>query len=112
MNVFSGRSSRVLRVLLEKPKVWSLTDISKELKAEAQRVEGVVRQSMDFGVSQGSISKVFSSLEEQLWIRRRGSAVVVPEPRRLLVEWAGKYKSAIAGGYEVLSKFRMRLETD
>ena len=92
MNVFSGRSSRVLRVLLEKPKVWSLTDISKELKAEAQRVEGVVRPPMDFGVSQGSISKVLSSLEEQLWIRRRGSAAVVPEPRRLLVEWAGKYK--------------------
>jgi hypothetical protein len=112
MNVFSGRSSRVLRVLLEKPKVWSLTEISKELKAEAQRVEGVVHQPMDFGVSQGSISKVFSSLEEQLWIRRRGSAVVVPEPRRLLVEWRANIKSAIAGGYEVLSKFRMRLETD
>jgi hypothetical protein len=34
MNVFSGRSSRVLRVLLEKPKAWSLTDISKELNAQ------------------------------------------------------------------------------
>ena len=31
MNAFSGRSSRVLRVLLEKPKLWSLTDIAKEL---------------------------------------------------------------------------------
>ena len=92
MNVFSGRSSRVLRVLLEKPKAWSLTDISKELNAQAQRVGGIVRQPMDFGVSQGSISKVLSSLEEQLWIRRQGSAVVVPEPRRLLVEWAEKYK--------------------
>jgi hypothetical protein len=51
MNVFSGRSSRVLRVLLEKPKTWTLTDISKELKAQAQRVGGIVRQPMDFGVS-------------------------------------------------------------
>jgi hypothetical protein len=46
---------------------------------------------MEFAVSQ-SISKVLSSLEEQLWIRRQGSAVVVPEPRGLLAEWAEKYK--------------------
>jgi len=92
MNVFSGRSSRVLRVLLEKPKVWSLTDIAKELAAEAKRVERIFRQPVEFGVSLGSISKVLSSLEEQLWVRRQGSAVLVPEPRRLLVEWAEKYK--------------------
>ena len=92
MNVFSGRSSRVLRVLLEKPKVWSLTDIAKELAAEAKRVERIFRQPVEFAVSQGSISKALSSLEEQLWIRRQGSAVLVPEPRRLLVEWAEKYK--------------------
>src|SRR6266704_2292469 len=65
MNVFSGRSSRVLRVLLEKPKLWSLTDIAKELAAEARRVERILRQPMEFAVSQGSISKVLSSLEEQ-----------------------------------------------
>lgn len=92
LNVFSGRSSRVLRVLLEKPKLWSLTDIAKELAAEAQRVERILRQPMEFAVSQGSISKVLSSLEEQLWVRRQGSAVLVAEPRRLLVEWAEKYK--------------------
>ncbi len=92
MNVFSGRSSRVLRVLLEKPKVWSLTDIAKELAAEGKQVQRVFRQPVEFAVSQGSISKAFSSLEEQLWIRRQGSAVLVPEPRRLLVEWAEKYK--------------------
>jgi hypothetical protein len=92
MNVFSGRSSRVLRVLLEKPKVWSLTDIAKELAAEAKRVQRSFRQPVEFAVSQGSISKALSSLEEQLWIRRQGSAVLVPEPRRLLVEWAEKYK--------------------
>jgi hypothetical protein len=92
MNVFSGRSSRVLRVLLEKPKVWSLTDIAKELAAEAKRVERIFRQPVEFAVSLGSISKVLSSLEEQLWIRRQRSAVLVSEPRRLLVEWAEKYK--------------------
>jgi len=92
MNVFSGRSSRVLRVLLEKPKVWSLTDIAKELAAEAKRVQRTFCQPVEFAVSQGSISKALSSLEEQLWIRRQGSAVLVPEPRRLLVEWAEKYK--------------------
>ncbi len=92
MNVFSGRSSRVLRVLLEKPKVWSLTDIAKELAAEGKRVQRTFRQPVEFAVSQGSISKALSSLEEQLWIRRQGSAVLVPEPRRLLVEWAEKYK--------------------
>src|SRR5258708_3971337 len=92
MNAFSGRSSRVLRVLLETPKVWSLTEIAKELAAEAKRAEKIYRQPMDFGVSQGLISKVLSSLEEQLWIRRQGSAVLVPEPKRLLPEWAEKYK--------------------
>jgi len=92
MNVFSGRSSRVLRVLLEKLKVWSLTDIAKELAAETKRVERVFGQSIDFAISMGSISKTLSSLEEQLWIRRQGLAVLVPEPRRLLIEWAEKYK--------------------
>ena len=92
MNVFSGRSSRVLRVLLEKPRVWSLTDIAKELAAEGKRVQQIFRQPIEFAISQGSISKALSSLEEQLWIRRQGSAVLVPEPRRLLVEWAEKYK--------------------
>jgi hypothetical protein len=92
MNVFSGRSSRVLRVLLEKPKKWSLTDIAKELAAEGNRVARIFRQPVEFAVSQGSISKVLSSLEEQLWIRRQGLGVLVPEPRRLLVEWAEKYK--------------------
>jgi hypothetical protein len=92
MNAFSGRSSRILRVLLEKPKLWSLTDISKELAAEEIRVEKIYAQAIDFAVSQGLISKVLSSLEEQLWVRRQGSAVLVPEPRRLLLAWAEKYK--------------------
>jgi hypothetical protein len=91
-NVFSGRSSRVLRVLLEKPKVWSLTGIATELAAEGKRVGRMFRQPVDFAVSPGSISKALSSLEEQLWIQRQGLAALVVEPRRLLVEWAERYR--------------------
>ena len=109
MNVFSGRSSRVLRVLLERPKVWSLTDIAKELTAEAKRVKKIYPQPIDFVVSQGLISKVLSSLEDQLWIRRQGSAVLVPEPKRLLAVWAEKYKERyrwrLRSSFEVSNPF-------
>src|SRR5947207_2024816 len=109
MNAFSGRSSRVLRVLLEKPRLWSLTDISKELAAEGIRVEKIYAQAVDFAVSLGLISKVLSSLEEQLWIRRQGSAVLVPEPRRLLLAWAEKYKERyrwrLRNSFEVSNPF-------
>ncbi|PYV60977.1 MAG: hypothetical protein DMG95_13370 [Acidobacteria bacterium] len=109
MNAFSGRSSRVLRVLLEKPRLWSLTDIAKELAAEGIRVEKIYAQAVDFAVSLGLISKVLSSLEEQLWIRRQGSAVLVPEPRRLLLAWAEKYKERyrwrLRNSFEVSNPF-------
>ena len=49
-------------------------------------------KKLSFTISPGAISKALSSLEEQLWIRRQNSAVLVPEPRRLLLEWAEKYK--------------------
>jgi hypothetical protein len=93
-NVFSGRYSRVLRVLLEKPKQWTLTEISRELEAESQRFSSSfpVPPRIDFCISLGAVSKAITSLEEQLWIRRRGMAVVLPEPRRLLGQWAEKYK--------------------
>jgi hypothetical protein len=92
-NVFSGRSSRVLRILLEKPRPWTLTEIANELKAETSRIAQVFStQQIRFAISLGAISKALSSLDEQLWVRRQGSSVVVPEPRRLLLEWAEKYK--------------------
>ncbi len=43
-------------------------------------------------MSQGSVSKAIGGLEEQLLVRRRGTAIVVPEPLRLLQQWADKYK--------------------
>lgn len=92
-NVFSGRSSRVLRVLLEKPKPWTLTEIANELTAETKRAaRAFSTQQIQFAISLGAISKALSSLDEQLWVRRQGSSILVPEPRRLLLEWAGKYK--------------------
>jgi hypothetical protein len=92
-NVFSGRYSRVLRVLLEKPKPWTLTEIAKELETESNRITRLFStQQIRFTVSLGAISKALSSLDEQLWVRRQGSSIVVPEPRRLLLEWAEKYK--------------------
>ena len=101
-NVFSGRSSRILRVLLERLKPWTLTEIAGELQAETNRINREFStKKFSFGVSLGAISKALSSLEEQLWIRRQNSAVLLPEPRRLLVEWAEKYKE----------RFRWRLRS-
>jgi len=92
-NVFSGRYSRVLRVLLEKPIPWTLTEIANELETESNRITRLFSiQPIRFTVSLGAISKALSSLDEQLWVRRQGSSIVVPEPRRLLLEWAEKYK--------------------
>ena len=93
INVFSGRSSRILRVLLEKPKTWSITEISREIAAERARFRSIAPAALvEFEISLGSVSKAIATLEDQLFVRRRGADVVVPEPSRLLVEWAEKYK--------------------
>lgn len=93
INVFSGRSSRVLRVLLERPKPWTLTEIARELDAETESASRAFRnQQIRFEISLGAISKAVASLEEQLWIQRQGSTILVPEPGRLLTEWAERYK--------------------
>jgi hypothetical protein len=98
VNVFSGRFSRILRVLLEKPREWTLSEIARELEGESSgnavlsKMAASGDPAMTFVVSLGSISKALSTLEEQLWIRRRGSSVLLPEPKRLLVAWAGKYR--------------------
>jgi hypothetical protein len=93
VNVFSGRFSRVLRVLLEQPRPWTVTEIARELAAESTRfAERYPGAGVDFKISQGSISKAVAGLEEQLAVRRRRTAVIVPEPGRLLEQWADKYK--------------------
>lgn len=93
INVFSGRFSRVLRVLLQQPRSWSVSEIAKELGQQSTQFrEQFPGKEVDFTVSQGSVSKAISGLEEQLAVRRRGTAIVVPEPARLLEQWAEKYK--------------------
>lgn len=93
INVFSGRSSRVLRVLLEKPKIWSITGLAREIAHETARFRQITPAvPVSFTISLGAISKAVATLQEQLLVRRRGTEVVVPEPARLLREWAEKYK--------------------
>jgi len=93
VNVFSGRFSRVLRVLLEKPRSWTITEIARELEAESTRFrERFPGSEVDFKISLGSVSKAVTGLEEQLGVRRRGTAVVVAEPLRILQQWAERYK--------------------
>jgi hypothetical protein len=93
VNVFSGRFSRVLRVLLQQPRSWSVSEIARELEKESRRLrESFPATDIDFTISQGSVSKAIGGLEEQLLVRRRGTAIVVPEPLRLLQQWAEKYK--------------------
>lgn len=91
-NPFSGRSSRVLRVFLEKPRIWTLTEVSKEIDNESARIATWFDEPTNFRLSLGAISKTIASLEEQLLVRRRGTAIVIPEPDRLLFAWAEKYK--------------------
>jgi hypothetical protein len=93
VNVFSGRFSRVQRVLLEQPRSWTVTGIARELERESARfTQRYPGAGVDFKISQGSISKAAAGMEEQLAVRRRGTAIIVPEPRRLLEQWAEKYK--------------------
>ena len=109
---FGARSSRVLRVLLQNPKEWRVTDIREELSAESGAILNEMRQWAEvtekisqvdavryrptleegFEVSLASISKVLRSLEDDLLVRRRNSSFAVPEPGRLLLAWAQKYK--------------------
>jgi len=70
-----------------------VTEIAGELEAESSRFEDRgAGQSIDFKISQSSISKAVRGLEERLWIRRRGTSIIVAEPKRLLELWAEKYK--------------------
>ncbi len=111
-NPFSGKSSRILRVLLQKPRTWTLSEITEELAKETGRIEC---SGASFEVSFSLASRVLRSLEEELLVRRkptsfdpdqavseesldevplvaRRNPILVPEPRRLLTVWAKEYK--------------------
>jgi hypothetical protein len=93
VDVFSGRSSRILRILLEKPQGWSVTGLARELAAETTRFrETAPGAGLKFEISLGAVSKAIASLEEQLLVERQDGNIVVPEPTRLLQEWAEKYR--------------------
>ena len=97
LNVYSGRASRVLRVLLQKPGQWTLTEIAAELARQSRdnvfsENKSVNGPAYNFEISLGTISKAIASLEQELLIRRRDLAILVPEPQRLLTRWAEKYK--------------------
>jgi len=67
-NVYSGKASRVLRVLLQKPRTWNLTTLGNELTAET-RINPLVGAASDvrrgrFEISLGSISKALSTLDQ------------------------------------------------
>jgi len=115
VNVYSGRFSRVLRVLLENPKPWTITEIARELKAESTRFsERVPGSDVDFRISLGSVSKAIAGLQDQLGVRRRGTAVIVPEPPRLLQQWADKYKERyrwrLRSSFQTVNPFGRDLE--
>lgn len=88
-NPFSGKSSRVLRVLLQKPKAWTLSETTEELALESRRSQCT---GLSFEVSFSLASRVLRSLEEELLVMRRNATILVPEPRRLLTRWAQEYK--------------------
>ncbi len=88
-NPFSGKSSRILRVLLQKPRAWTLSEITEELAKETRCTECA---GASFEVSFSLVSRVLRSLEEELLVMRRNSSILVPEPRRLLTTWAQQYK--------------------
>lgn len=99
---FSGRASRILRVLLEKPRPWKITEIAAELDNESQPTSA----QLDFTVSLASISKVVKSLTEQLLVRREDSIVSIPEPKRLLLKWAEQYRERYK--WRMRSSFKVR----
>lgn len=110
-NPFSGKSSRVLRVLLQEPKEWTVTALTEELASESRR-SGC---DLSFDVSFSLASRVLRSLEEELLVTRRNSAILVPEPRRLLARWAQEYKDRyrwyLRRSFKVANPFGLELES-
>jgi hypothetical protein len=99
---FAGRASRILRVLLEKPQPWRIVEIEQELAGATTPAGG----QSDFSISLASVSKTVKSLTEQLLVRRQDGAVVVPEPKKLLLAWAEKYRERYR--WRMRSSFKLR----
>lgn len=89
-NPFSPRSSRVVRVLLEKPGTWRLKAIAAELERETR--DNPITKGLSFAIDMSSISRAVSGLAEDLLVRKRGQDIIVTDPGRLLAAWAEKYR--------------------
>ena len=69
---------------------WTKTTEKMLQQPAESRKNAILKEG--FEVSLASVSKVLRSLEEDLLVRRRNSSIAVPEPGRLLLAWAQKYK--------------------
>ncbi len=73
--LFSPKSSRVLRVLLNQPKkTWTVQELSKEAS-----------------VSMGQVSNVKNLLDYREWISVSKEGIKLTEPKELLTEWVSHY---------------------
>jgi hypothetical protein len=112
-NPFSGKSSRVLRVLLEDArKPWTLSAITEELAVQTRSSPCA---GLSFEVSSSLVSRVLRSLEEELLVMRRNSSIVVPDRRRLLSRWAQEYQNRyrwyLRRSFEISNPFGENLES-
>jgi len=111
-NPFSGKSSRVLRVLLEDAKKpWTLSGITEELAAQTRSSPCA---GVSFEVSSSLVSRVLRSLEEELLIMRRNGTILVPEPGRLLTRWlqeyGDRYRWYLRGSFKLPNPFGSGLQ--
>lgn len=73
--LFSPKSSRVLRVLLNQPKrTWTVQELSKEAS-----------------VSMGQVSNVKNLLDYREWISVSKEGIKLTEPKELLTDWVNHY---------------------
>lgn len=77
-NVYEGKSALVGRVLLSRPEY----DLVKEVRQEIERRGG--------SISMGTVSKVLSTLDEDLIVRKNGGVRLI-QPDRLLDRLASHY---------------------
>jgi hypothetical protein len=98
--------------VIEKPRGWTLSQITENLAAESRRVQC---PGISFEVSSSLASRVLRSLEEELLVIRRNSTIMVPDPRRLLSRWAQEYKDRyrwyLRRSFKISNPFGANLES-
>ena len=75
-SIFSPKSSRAIRVMLENPdRKWQTQTLAQEA-----------------GLSAGMVSNIKSKLDEQALLRKEAGGFVLTEPERLVSKWSSIYK--------------------